>query len=160
MSATRRTLAADLPALTGSEALIRGWVSHLRVLAKTTFVILRDCSGDVQCVGPTAALHEHRLKVDDVIEVRGLVRQDDRARGGIEIEIASITVLNPAASILPFTSSSDISEVSQEILAEYRPLSLRNDRVGDVFRLQAAILEHFRDYLTSQIGRASCRERV
>ena len=28
--------------------------------------------------------------------------------------------------------------------------ALRNDRVGDVFRVQAAILEHFRDYLTSQ----------
>ena len=36
------------------------------------------------------------------------------------------------------------------ILTEYRPLALRNDRVGDVFRVQAAILKHFRDYLTSR----------
>jgi len=37
-----------------------------------------------------------------------------------------------------------------EILTDYRPLSLRNDRVGDIFRIQAAILRYFRDYLTSQ----------
>jgi nondiscriminating aspartyl-tRNA synthetase len=33
---------------------------------------------------------------------------------------------------------------------EYRALALRNDRVGQVFKIQAAILKHFRDYLSSQ----------
>ena len=50
MSAIHRTLAADLPSLVGSHVLLRGWVFRLRVLAKTTFIIIRDCSGDVQCV--------------------------------------------------------------------------------------------------------------
>jgi nondiscriminating aspartyl-tRNA synthetase len=31
-----------------------------------------------------------------------------------------------------------------------RPLALRNDRVGDVFRIQAAVLRYFREYLASQ----------
>jgi nondiscriminating aspartyl-tRNA synthetase len=150
VSAIHRTLAADLPSLVGSHVRLRGWVFRLRVLAKTTFIIMRDCSGDVQCVAPTEVLHDLRPKVDDAIELRGVVRRDDRARGGIEIDIASATILNRAGHLLPFTSSSDVSAVGLEILTDYRPLSLRNDRVGDIFRIQAAILRYFRDYLTSQ----------
>ena len=150
MTPVRRTLAADLPALAGSQVTIRGWIYRLRVLAKTTFLIIRDCTGEVQCVGPTASLHDLRPKVDDAIEVRGTVRQDDRARRGIEIDVESATLLNRAAPLLPFTSSSDVTGVGLDILTEYRPLALRNDRVGDIFRIQAAILKHFRDYLTSQ----------
>jgi len=59
-------------------------------------------------------------------------------------------VLNPAAKPLPFNSSSDIRAVSSDILLEYRPLALRNERVGDIFRIQAAILGYFREYLASQ----------
>ena len=150
VSAIRRTFAADLPPLAGSQVMVRGWIHRLRVLARTTFLIVRDCTGEVQCVGPTALLHDVRPKVDDVIEVRGAAREDHRARGGIEIEVQSATLLNRAAPLLPFTSSSDVSAVGLDILTEYRPLALRNDRVGDIFRIQTAILKHFRDYLTSQ----------
>jgi nondiscriminating aspartyl-tRNA synthetase len=150
VSAIRRTFAADLPPLAGSQVKIRGWIYRLRVLAKTTFIIIRDCSGDVQCVGPSASLHDRHLKVDDAIEVCGIVRRDDRARGGIEVDVQDVTLLNRAGPLLPFTASSDVSAVGLDILTEYRPLALRNDRVGDIFRIQAAILKHFRDYLTSQ----------
>ena len=150
MTAVRRTFVGDLPARVGSQVMVRGWIYRLRVLAKTTFLIVRDCTGEVQCVGPTATLHELRPKVDDAIEVHGTVRQDDRARGGIEIDVQSATLLNRSAALLPFTASSDVSAIGLDILTEYRPLALRNDRVGDVFRIQAAILKHFRDYLTSR----------
>jgi nondiscriminating aspartyl-tRNA synthetase len=122
----------------------------LRVLAKTTFIVMKDCSGEAQCVAATHTLHDLKLKLDDALEVRGVVRADDRARAGIEVEIQSAELLNRAASVLPFSSSSDIHQVSGEIKTEYRPLALRNESVGRVFRIQAAILKHFRDYLTSQ----------
>jgi nondiscriminating aspartyl-tRNA synthetase len=150
VSAIERTLAADLPPLAGSQVMIRGWIHRLRVLARTTFIIVRDCSGSVQCVGPTPTLQDARLKIDDAIEVCGIVRRDERARAGIEIDVQRVAVLNQAAALLPFTSSSDVSDVGLDILTEYRPLALRNDRVGDIFRVQAAILKYFRDYLTSR----------
>ena len=89
-------------------------------------------------------------KIDDAVEIQGTIRLDERAPGGIEIDVARAAVLNPAAHLLPFTSSSDVSAVAHETLMAYRALSLRNDHVGDVFRVQAAILKHFRDYLTSR----------
>jgi len=150
MSSVTRTFVADLINRTGESVVLRGWVFRLRILAKTTFVVLKDCSGQAQCVSSTSALHDLKLKLDDALEVRGRVRADERAKTGIEVDIESATILNRAATLLPFNSSSDIEHVSAEIKTEYRPLALRNEAVAHVFRVQAAILKHFRDYLASQ----------
>jgi nondiscriminating aspartyl-tRNA synthetase len=150
MPSVTRTFVADLINRTGESVVLRGWVFRLRILAKTTFVVLKDCSGQAQCVSSTSALHDLKLKLDDALEVRGRVRADERAKTGIEVDIESATILNRAATLLPFNSSSDIQHVSAEIKTEYRPLALRNEAVAHVFRVQAAILKHFRDYLASQ----------
>src|SRR5262245_20818026 len=150
MSGIRRTFIKDLPNSIGQTVLVRGWVYRQRVLARTTFLIIRDCTGEAQCVASTDALRDMRTKLDDAIEIRGIVRVDDRAKGGIELDVTAGKVLNRAAHALPFNSSSDIRPVSGEILLEYRPLALRNELVGDVFRVQAAILRYFREYLTAQ----------
>src|SRR3984893_6904585 len=150
MSNLRRTLISELKPDAATAVVIRGWVYRLRVLARTTFIIVKDCTGEAQCVAGTDSLRGIHVKVDDAIEVQGFVRADGRARAGLEIDVSGISVLNPAANVLPFNSASDISNVSAEIRTEYRPLALRNECVGDVFRIQAAILRYFREYLTSQ----------
>jgi nondiscriminating aspartyl-tRNA synthetase len=146
----QRSFVAELHTRVGTTVLVRGWVYRLRVLAKSTFIIVKDCSGEAQCVAATGSLGHLSLKLDDVIEVRGLARADDRAKHGVEIDVVDAVVLNPAANVLPFNSSSDVRGVSSDILLEYRPLALRNERVGDIFRIQAAILRYFREFLTSQ----------
>src|SRR5438034_2357000 len=150
MSAVRRSFVSELHDRAGKTVILRGWVYRLRVLAKTTFIILRDCTGETQCVASSESLRDLHLKLDDAIEIHGAVRSDDRAKTGIEVEITSTKILNRAANVLPFNSSSDITDVSTDIRLEYRPLALRNDWVGDVFRIQAAILRYFREYLTAQ----------
>jgi nondiscriminating aspartyl-tRNA synthetase len=132
------------------EVLLRGWVYRLRVLGKTTFVILRDCSGEVQCVAATELLKDLHLKLDDTVEISGCVRVDSRSRAGYEVDIIKAGVLNRAAGNLPFNSSSNIESVGQETLLEYRPLAVRSESVGNVFRIQAALLRYFREYLNSR----------
>src|SRR5580700_4126594 len=83
------------------EVRLRGWVYRLRILGKTAFVILRDCSGEAQCVIASDALKEHRLKVEDVVEIRGNARAELRSKAGYEIDISEIRVLNRAAQNLP-----------------------------------------------------------
>ena len=131
----------------GTEVRLRGWVYHLRVLGKTAFVILRDCSGEAQCVIASEALKPHRVKVEDVVEVQGCVRAEPRAQAGFEIDIAAIRVLNSAAHNLPFQSSAGVESIGMETLIQYRPLALRTDLVGGTFRMQAALLAAFRDAL-------------
>ena len=142
-----RTFIEDIPEAGEADVCLRGWIYRLRTLGKTAFIILRDCSGQAQCVAATETVRPHHLKVEDAIEVKGRVRRDARSRTGYEIEIAEITVLNRAAHDLPFQASADTESIGLETLIQYRPLSLRTERVGDIFRIQAAILEYFREAL-------------
>src|SRR4030095_15322917 len=80
MSSVHRTLVADLITRVGEYIVIRGLVFRLRVLAKTTFVVLKDCSGEAQCVSSTSALHDLKLKLDDAPEVRGSLGSDYGAK--------------------------------------------------------------------------------
>ena len=150
MAATtvQRILVQSLGQLLEQEVLMRGWVYRLRVLAKTTFIILRDCSGEVQCVATSEALKDLHFKLDDAVEIHGRVRADSRAQSGYEVDVIRARVLNRAAPSLPFNASSNLGSVGPEVLLEYRPLAVRNDVVGHVFRVQAALLKYFREYLS------------
>lgn len=131
----------------GQEVRLKGWVLRLRALAKTTFVVLRDASGSVQIVAAPEKVAALGLKLDDVLEVRGRVRAEPRSKSGFEIDLLEARVLNPAAHDLPFNSSSDCSQVGIDVVLDHRPLSIRTEAVGETFRVQAAILKGFRDYL-------------
>src|SRR5579872_1956746 len=65
---------------TDKRILIRGWVFRLRSLASTTFIVLRDCSGEIQCVMATEAFKELQLKLDDAVEITGRIRLESRAK--------------------------------------------------------------------------------
>jgi len=144
-----RSFISTLQNHVGQEVKIRGWIHRIRELAKTTFVLVKDCTGIVQCVGSTDTLRSSRLREEDAIEIHGSVREETRAQRGFELDILGLNVLNPAKEMLPFHSASDLSSVSPEILLDHRPLALRNERIGDIFRIQAAILRHFREFLTA-----------
>jgi nondiscriminating aspartyl-tRNA synthetase len=150
MAATpvQRTFVQSLNQMLEQEVCLRGWVYRLRVLAHTTFLILRDCSGEAQCVAASTALKELHLKLDDAVEIHGRVRADSRAPAGYEVDVIRAVVLNRAATGLPFNASSNIDSVGPEVLLEYRPLAVRNAAIGNVFRVQAALLKYFREYLS------------
>src|SRR3984885_7167409 len=101
---THRTFVQDISTSTAGEVLLRGWVYRLRVLGKTFFMVLRDCSGVAQCVAATGTLQNHRLKVEDVVEIRGIVREDSRSKAGFEIHVREVKVWNRAGNPRPFLS--------------------------------------------------------
>jgi len=147
----QKTMIQALSNHLGKEVVLKGWVHRLRVLSKITFVIVQDCTGTVQCVGATCLFKD--IKLEDVIEIKGLVRAEDRSRAGFEVDILEFKILNEASHTLPFHSSSEtpfLEAVGQDVLLQYRPLALRHERVGSIFRLQAALVESFRKYLRSQ----------
>jgi nondiscriminating aspartyl-tRNA synthetase len=146
-TAARRIFIENISDFLPGEVRLRGWVYRLRILGKTAFVILRGCSGEAQCVIASEALKDHKLKVEDVVEILGSVRAEPRSKTGCEVDIHEIRVLNRAGQNLPFQSGAQVDSVGLETLIQYRPLSLRSEAVGDIFRMQAAILASFRDAL-------------
>jgi len=149
-TASQRVLIKSLPDFVQQEVALRGWVSRMRVLGKTTFVVLRDCSGEVQCVAAPESIKEHHLKLEDAVEIVGRVRRENRAKAGYELDILQVRVLNRSGQHLPFNSFSNLDSVGPETLIEYRPLALRNEVIGNVFRVQAALLRFFREFLTER----------
>lgn len=145
-----RIFISNLTHYRGQEVRLRGWVYRLRVLAKTTFIVLRDCTGIVQCVIATDQVRGIDIGVEDIVELRGTVHEDARASIGFEVQATSVRILNHAARDLPFHANMDLSQVGVESLLEYRSLALRSQKYTDVFRVQAEILREFRSFLAQQ----------
>src|SRR5262249_1913383 len=102
------------------------------------------------CVAESDLLKDLHLKLDDCVEVHGSFRADNRSKGGYEIAINEVRVLNGAATGLPFNSYSEMNSVGQDTLLQYRPLVDRTEAIGDIFRIQAAALKYFREYMTGR----------
>lgn len=149
-TASQRAFIESLPDFADKEVALRGWVCRMRVLGKTTFVVLKDCSGEVQCVAAPESIKEQHLKLEDAVEIVGQVRREARAKSGYELDILEVRVLNRSGQNLPFNSFSNLDSVGPETLIEYRPLAVRNEVIGNVFRVQAALLRFCREFLTQR----------
>jgi len=147
---SERIFVESAPHLVNQEITLRGWVSRIRVLGKTVFVVLKDCTGELQCVAAPESIKEHHLKLEDTVEIVGRIRAEPRAKLGYELDIAQVRVLGSSGQHLPFTSYSNLESVSPETLVEYRPLAIRNEAIGNIFRVQAALLKYFREFLTQR----------
>ena len=134
----------------GQEVRVCGWIHRLRALKTAVFIVLKDCSGSVQIFATPEQLSALNLKLEDVLEVTARVRAEPRVSGGRELQWISGRVLNRSAPVLPFTSASSLESVPTEVQLAHRSLSVRNEAVGETFRVQAAILEGFRAFLRSQ----------
>ena len=137
----------------GSKVLIKGWVNSVRSYGKLAFADIRDRSGLIQVVGGSDL---GVLKTESVIEITGSVRSrsekyfnDKLLTGKIEIEVEGINILAKSAE-LPFDLHQPDLNVSLPVLLDNRALSLRNKKIQDVFKIQATIVQAFRNYLSSQ----------
>jgi len=86
----------------GREVRVRGWLYHGRRKGKVAFLVVRDGTGLVQCVGVKGDLDDatfeslDRIPQESSLEVTGTVRADDRAPGGAEIAVKSVKVVHEA----------------------------------------------------------------
>src|SRR5262249_59688551 len=86
----QRSLIYTLGQFIDQEVLLGGWVHRLRVLAKTTFIVIKDCSGVGQCVAESDLLKDLHLKLDDCVEVYVRVRADHRSKAGYYVALYPI----------------------------------------------------------------------
>ncbi|MBP0645417.1 hypothetical protein J8J17_26855, partial [Mycobacterium tuberculosis] len=78
----KRVFVAQLSGLLGQRVRIAGWVYRYRPLAKTAFLVLKDCTGTVQCVASPAQVNDLAIKLDDVVEIVGTARAEPRSKQG------------------------------------------------------------------------------
>jgi aspartyl-tRNA synthetase len=144
----------------GQRVTLAGWVNRRRDHGGLTFIDLRDRSGVVQLVtNPDESAEAHRiaaeLRSEWVIQASGVVRKrpagmenPSLATGEIEVEVDSLTILNPARTP-PFLIN-DESEVDEMVRLKYRYLDLRRIRVRDNIELRHRVVKFIRDYLNER----------
>ncbi len=144
-----RSFIGEVTPVQGQTISICGWIYYLRVLAQTTFIVVKDCTGILQCVMPTNLdNNDLHLRLDDCVEIHGNVNLEPRSQSGFELHVTSIRKLSESSIVqLPFNSSSQVEKISSELQIENRPLVLRSEKSGGIFKLQASVIELFREYL-------------
>lgn len=142
-----RTLIIDTPKQVGKDVKLCGWTDTVRSHGKLVFLDLRDRSGLVQVVAVVDLVKD--IKEEDVLEVIGQVKKRPKttvnkniATGVIEVAAKEMKILAKAEP-LPF----DIKEgmnLSLPSLLDYRSLTLRNEKIKAIFKIEEEIIFSFR----------------
>ncbi|MEN6511587.1 MAG: asparagine--tRNA ligase [Chloroherpetonaceae bacterium] len=140
-----------LPKLIGERVQLHGWVTNKTEKGKLVFVIFRDGTGITQLVFSKNNLDEEtfenakRLTQESSIEVSGMVRADDRAPGGFEIDADNLKIFQLAKDY-PITPK----EHGDAFLMEHRHLWLRSSRQHSIMRVRASVIQAIHQYLDGQ----------
>jgi asparaginyl-tRNA synthetase len=138
----------DLAAHAGENVELKGWVRNFRSSGKISFLILRDGTGEVQCVFPKSEVSEEawarlaEVEYETSVGITGIVRADDRAPGGVELTASDVTLLGPAPDF-PIQPK----EHGIDFLLENRHLWLRSRKQIAIMRVRDEIIRAIRDFL-------------
>ncbi len=138
----------DLLQHVGEEVQLYGWLYNKRSSGKVKFLILRDGTGIVQGVFVKNQVPDNifalfdELTQESSLSIKGKVRKDDRAPGGVELEITDIPKIYQIAHDYPITPK----EHGIEFLADKRHLWIRSLRQHAILRVRHRIIEAVRDF--------------
>ncbi|NIO44157.1 MAG: asparagine--tRNA ligase [Candidatus Aenigmarchaeota archaeon] len=129
--------------LTGKEVSLRGWVYRKRDQKEMVFLILRDSTGVIQlaCKGIEEA---RKATIESSIQVSGIVKEDKRAPGGLEIQVKDLTIVGLAET---FPISKDLSE---EFTRDVRHLWIRSQKLRRIFKIRSEVFRAIHDFCRSR----------
>jgi len=134
----------------GRRVRLKGWLYNRRSKGKIHFLILRDGTGLVQGVATKSDVDEKcfetmaGLPQETSVIVEGLVREDARASGGVELTLSALTVVSKPTSDYPI-SIQDVS-FGPDFLMERRHLWLRSQKQWATIRVRHEIEQAIHDF--------------
>ena len=138
----------------GEEVTVRGWVYNRTGKGRLQFILLRDGSGQAQCVAFKKEMDSAEFDIaraltqESSVVISGTVRADERAPGipgGFEIGIKKLQLVQQADEY-PITPK----EHGTEFLMNNRHLWVRSNRQWAILRIRATIIKAMRDWLDDQ----------
>ena len=134
-----RLLIKEISNHEGEKITIKGRIFNIRNLGSISFLIIRDYSGVVQVV----ASKDTEVNSGDIVLVEGIVKKDERAKGGYEMKAEKIEIITKSKETLPFDLEKDDINLNLNTLLDYRVLSLRHPKVQSIFRLYDLLLKSY-----------------
>lgn len=145
----KRVLTSELKRYAGQKVMMQGWIHRTRTLGQVTFIVLRDRGGLGQLVIEGKGDGSTHVTNESIIQVEGMARLEARAPGGAELQVSDLKLMGQPIETPPITvNSKDIySTVRLDTVLKHRAISLRNPEIRAVFKVQAEIIDAFRDFL-------------
>lgn len=137
---------------TGQRVRVNGAVHTIRHMGDVAFVILRKREGLLQCVYEEGAAEFDlkELKEAAAVEAEGVLQEEERAPGGVELRLKTVRILSLPDAPLPLPIAKWKLGTSLEAKMNMRSIALRNIRERAKFKLQEGIVRGFRDFLYAQ----------
>ena len=150
----------------GQEVELKGWVKRERGSNKLRFIVLRDSTGSIQCVGKLDVLGEEmfaKLKailIETSVILNGVVSASDKAPGGHELQISTMEIVGEVNSERPFPITEHSLKVvdeegeplygGSEFLLNHRHLYLRVGRQTSMLKLRSSAFGAIHNYFRGQ----------
>ena len=141
-----RTLIGKISSREGESALIKGRVFNRRDLGNIVFLIIQDYTGIIQTVFSKGI----EAKTGDSVVLEGLVKKDERAKGGYEMKGEKIEVVSGIIEDLPFDLSKNDINLNLPTLLDYRTLSLRHPKIQAIFRIYDILLKAYESVMREE----------
>ena len=145
-----KTSIDQLQGFIGKDVTLSGWLYHNRPSGKVQFLVLRDGTGLCQCVIEKENLGEDlfgkikHLGQESSLSVTGLVRQEGRSLGGVELAVTAAEIHCPAVDY-PITPK----EHGIDFLLKNRHLHLRSLKPWCIGRIRHTVIDAIRGFFNN-----------
>ena len=136
----------------GKTVTLRGWIYRHRIGGggKMVFAVLRDSTGIIQTTVKVDKCDGKSFKdaseayVESSVIVSGIVKKDERAPGGYEIQVSGFEVVCRGE---PFPVAKDLSE---EFLLDIRHLWLRSQKLTNIMKIRHHLVDYLREFFNNR----------
>ena len=134
----------------GQKVNINGWLYNKRHSGKIWFLLIRNGTGIVQATVSQKDVDQEtfencsRLTLESSLSLEGIVRKDERAPGGYEIQITGLKIIHVAEDY-PITKK----EHGVGFLMAHRHLWLRSRKQQAIARIRGEVIRAIRDFFDS-----------
>lgn len=136
----------------GETVTLKGWVFNKRSSGKIHFLQLRDGTGTTQGILEKVKVEESvfekakELRIESSVEVEGIVREDSRSKGGYELEVTGLKILQIPSEEYPIAKK----DHGTEFLMEQRHLWLRSSKQYHIMKVRNEIIRATRAFYDNQ----------
>lgn len=130
----------------GKEVEILGWIYRMRDMKDKVFFVIRDSTGIIQAVIRKDKVSERvwndavRMQIEGSLKIKGILRKDERAPSGYEIEVTDLEVVDYGQ---PFPLKGG---ESLETIQRYRYLWVRTRWFTSVLKIKHSLLKNLREW--------------
>lgn len=136
----------------GEQTKIHGCIYKIRKMKDFAFVLLRTKRDILQCVyiPEKASFSLEELKAESAVYATVEIKKEERSKTGYDLLLMAVEILSEPEMESPIVINNKIVDTSLENLLNYRPVTLRNEKQRDIFRIQEGIVGGFRQFLQKE----------